>query len=246
MSQSRPSDADPKLLQLVGDLEQRFRSQVERALQFPLDGSVTSLAVVDHYLALARDERRPAILALLAAGAGAYFGELLRREFGGQWIGSPGDPRTLRMLLGAQFLSCAPVDLAMAAIVAADLDPEDPRMTGDEPLDLQLHLDTRRGPPIGPREAPEEDEDDADDADDEADAAPADARPPDDDDDADDASWVMQRLEALAPVPEDQFYSLTTRFETIALIVGWLAERRARAGYEPYTYTLEDYLHALS
>jgi hypothetical protein len=62
---------------LVRDLEHNFRDAVERSLNFKLDGSVTSLAIVDHYLAQAREETRAPILALLAAGAGAYFGELV-------------------------------------------------------------------------------------------------------------------------------------------------------------------------
>ncbi|HEY8378307.1 MAG TPA: hypothetical protein VIK91_17545 [Nannocystis sp.] len=195
----------PALELAVSDLERHFRKQVQRALNIELDGSVASLAFVDHYLGLARDERREPILDLLAASAGAYFGELVRREFGGIWVGSPDAPRRLRLLLGAQFLHFAPVALAYGAILGRE--PE------DDDLDLALHLDQRRGSEPGAES---------------------------------DADWIEARLQAAAPVPEDQFYSLTTRYETIAWIVELLATRRAQSGSEPRTYTLDDYSHALS
>lgn len=202
---TRSPTVDPAVLAHVGDLEQHFRKQVQRALGVDLDGSVTSLAFVDHYLGLARDETRAPILSLLSAGAGAYFGELVRREFGGTWVGRVDDPRGLRLLLGAQFLYFSPVAAAHAAILGRE--PE------DDDLDCALHLD---------------------------------ARPTGGADPTDDAAWILQRLEAAAPVPEDQFYSLTTRFETIAYIVELLADRHAAAGNEPRTYTLDDYFHVVS
>lgn len=188
---------------LVGDLERNFRAQVKRALSVELDGSATSLAFVDHYLSLARGETRAPILDLLAAGAGVYFGELVRREFGGGWVGPP-DARALRLWLGAQFLHFSPVSLAYAAIRGGE--PDDPS------LDLALHLDDR---------------------------------PHEDPDQPDDAAWMAERLSAAPPLPEDQFFSLTGRFETIALIVELLVARAAQRGSDPRTYTLADYSHVL-
>ena len=66
------------------------------------------------------------------------------------------------------------------------------------------------------------------------------------DDDLDDQAFIAARLGELSPVPADEFYSLTTRYETLELILQMLASRRAQAGYEPYTYTINDYLHAFS
>lgn len=189
----------------VGDLERHLRKQVFHALKIELDGSVTSLAFLDHYLGLARGEQRAPILELVAASAGVYFGELVRREFGGTWVGRAADPRSFRLLLGAQYIHFTPVALALAAILGREPDDED--------LDLALHLDERSGPEPDPRS---------------------------------DAAWIEERLLATPPVPEDQFYSLTTRFETIALIVDLLAQRQAQGGSEPRTYTLDDYSHALS
>lgn len=202
---TRPPTVDPAVQALVGDLEQNFRKQVQRALGVDLDGSVVSLAFVDHYLGLAREETRAPILALLSAGAGAYFGELVRREFGGTWVGRADEPRGLQLLLGAEFLFFSPIAVAQAAVLGREPDDED--------LDCALHLDVRPNPGTDP---------------------------------TDDAAWISQRLESAAPVPVDQFFTLTTRFETIAFIVELLAERRAAAGNEPRTYTVDDYLHVLS
>lgn len=228
---------------LVSDLERRFREAVARSLRFELDGSVTSLAVVDHYLAQAREEQRAPILALLAAGAGAYFGELVRRELGGMWLGDGEDPRHLRLLLTPAFAYFSPVDVAFAAIVGDEPGPDDARAPAGIALDASIHLQTEVRPPPHPVRAvdPEEPPPDPLDI---LETAPAPLLPYDDG--SDDATWVAARLAELAPVPADQFYSLTTRYETLELILQLLASRRAAAGYEPYTYTVQDYLHAFS
>lgn len=228
---------------LVSDLEQGFRDAVQRSLHFALDGSVTSLAIVDHYLEQARGEARPAILALLAAGAGAYFGELVRRELGGLWIGDGSDPRHLRLLLTPEFAYFSPVDIAFAAILGEDPDPEDPRTPPGLPLDISFHLRATTQPPPNPRRL---DDPDAPPPDPPEVEVVAERTPPPFDDGSDDASWISARLGELAPVSADQFYSLTTRYETLDLILQLLATRRATGGYDPYTYTVEDYLHAFS
>jgi len=242
---------------LVRDLEQNFRDAVERSLHFKLDGSVTSLAIVDHYLAQARTETRAPILALLAAGAGAYFGELVARHLGALWLGDGKDARHLRLLLTPAFVYFSPVDTAFTAILGAEPGPDDPRLPTGLPLDFAIHLQTEARPPPNPRRAVDLDEpppDPPEPAEPGAEPLP----PPHDDgtddatndtntDDAtDDATWIGARLAELAPVPADQFYSLTTRYETLELILELLATRRAHAGYGPYTYTVQDYLHAFS
>lgn len=200
-----PRTADPAVLTLVSDLDQNLRKTVQRATNLILDGSVVSLAYLDHYLGLVRGETRAPIVELVAAGAGAYFGELVRREYGAIWAGRADDPRSLRLLLEPHFLHVSPVALAWAAILGKDPDDDD--------LDTAFHLDPRRG---------------------------------DDPNAPSDADFILERLQAVAPVPEDQFYTLTTRFETLGLILGLLSERRAVAGSDPHTYTLDDYYHVLS
>lgn len=231
---------------IVSDLEQGFRDAVQRSLHFALDGSITSLAIVDHYLEQARSETRAPILALLAAGAGAYFGELVKRHLGGLWIGDPADPRTLRLLLTSEFAYLSPADVAFAAIVGEEPDPDDPRAPAGLPLDTAIHLRSTDAAPPNPRRAADPEDPPADPESITSADPPASAEAQPYDDGSDDASWIAARLGELAPVPADQFYSLTTRFETLELILQLLATRRSLAGYEPYTYTVNDYLHAFS
>lgn len=63
---------------LAKELAAGFREHVRRAIGMPLDDSETSLAYVDHYLRTVRNETRAPIVALIAAEAGAYYGELVR------------------------------------------------------------------------------------------------------------------------------------------------------------------------
>lgn len=61
-----------------------------------------------------------------------------------------------------------------------------------------------------------------------------------------DHDWVMQELAEVPPLPEDQFYSLTGRYETLRLILELLATRHASLGREPTRYHLNDYVEALT
>jgi hypothetical protein len=230
---------------LVSDLEHNFRDAVQRSMRFNLDGSVASLAIVDHYLEQARDEQRAPILALLAASAGAYFGELVRNHLGAQWIGDASDPRHLRLLLTPEFAyfspptSPSPPSSARTPI---------PTTRAAPPASRSTPRSTCAAPPARPRTRAERDDPDR------SAARSSRGRRPHDrslsilptDDPSDDASWIAARLGELSPVSADEFYSLTTRYETLELILQMLASRRAQAGYEPYTYTIDDYLHAFS
>lgn len=210
--------------QLVTMLIGQFREQVQRALQTDLDGSTTSLAIVDHYLAMARDEEREPILSLLAAGAGAYYGELVRRTFGATWIGRQ-EPRSLRLLLAPQLIHFSPVDQAFEAILGTSANPDDPRLPAGAPVDATFHLPTR------PDDAGGEE------------GGPVGSQP--EDPDLDDASWLSARLAEVPPMPEDQFHSLTGRFETLQLMVEMLSARHASQGRPPRQLGMADYLEQL-
>lgn len=201
---------------LVETLVETFREQVNRALKVELDMSPTSLAFVDHYLRLAREEEREPILSLLAAGAGAYYGEIVRREIGAVWIGHGEDPRRLRLLVSPQFVHFSPVDQAFEAIVATAPDEDDPRLPAGAPLDGAFHLRPPRSGDTGDQEA------------------------------EDDATWLEARLSELAPVPEDEFYALTCRFETLQLMLELLAAKHASEGRAPREYGVRDYLDVLA
>jgi hypothetical protein len=199
---------------LVDKLALGFVEQLARALKLPAtplaEMGTAALAFVDHYLSLSRDETREPIVTLVAAGAGAWFGELVRREMGGQWIGDGSDPRRLRLLLEPQFVHFSPVDMAYEAIFASEVESGDPRIPAGAELDGTFHLRKRS----------------------------ADAEPSDHD-------WVTERLADTSPLPEDQFYSLTVRFETLTLILELLATRDVARGREPTRYHLNDYIELL-
>ncbi|MEE9383273.1 MAG: hypothetical protein V3V08_07650 [Nannocystaceae bacterium] len=204
---------------LVSQLRTSFCEQVARALDWELDGTTTSLAVADHYLSLARDEVREPILTLLAVGAGAYFGEIVRSTMGALWLSDGQNAHRLRLLLEPQFLHFAPVDLAFEAIIADTPQPDDPRLAQAVPFDASFQILR----PPSPSEARSGET-----------ASP------------DDASWVDTRLSELAPVPQAQYYSLTGRYETLELIIELLATRHQAEGRRPRAYTLEDYIEALN
>jgi hypothetical protein len=200
--------------QLAADLARAFRDHVRRSLGVELDGSETSLAIVDHYLASARDEQRPPIVALLGAEAGAYYGELVREQVGGHWIGEGDDPRRLRLLVAPQFVHFSPVDQAIEVVLGADVDDDDPRVP--DALDTAFHLRPIRS----------------------GEGAQAFAGEPD-------AAWVERRLAEMSPVPEQEYYSLTCRFETLEYILELLAAKHAAEGKSPREYGPRDYLDVL-
>jgi hypothetical protein len=193
---------------LVDELMRTFREQIRRALGVELDHTPTSLAFVDHYLRLVQSEDREAIVTLVAAGAGAYYGELVRRVVGGTWIGDGRDPRRLRLLVSPQFLYFSPVDQALQAIVAQSGEPP------DGPIDDAFHV-----PPGTARTTDSAIESDS--------------------------TWLEARLAELSPVPEDEFHTLTCRFETLQLMLELLATKHASEGRAPREYGLADYLDVL-
>lgn len=203
---------------LVAELIANFREQVRRAVGVELDDTETSLAFVDHYLRLARDEDREPIVKLVAAGAGAYYGELVARHLGASWIGDGKDPRRLRLLMTPIFLYFSPVDQAIEAIAGHEVEPDDPRHPSDGPiLDPGFHL----RPSAQSR---------SDSSDEHRSGEPS------------DADWLEERLSELPPVPEDEYHSLTCRFETLKLMLELLAAKHASQGREPSELDIDDYL----
>jgi hypothetical protein len=218
-SEDAAAEARRRALVLVKSLVEAFTEQVQRALRVELDGSTTSLAFVDHYLSLARDEDREPIVSLLAAGAGAYFGELVCREIGGTWVGDGRDPRRLRLLVEPQFVHFSPVDQAYEAIAGRSLDIDDPRVAMGPAFDSAFGL----APPRADAAAEEDD-------------TPGE----------DDAQWLAERLAELPPVPEDEFHSLTCRFETLQLMLQLLAAKHVGEGLPPRRLGLLDYVEVLT
>jgi hypothetical protein len=61
-----------------------------------------------------------------------------------------------------------------------------------------------------------------------------------------DRDFIKQRLEAIPPVPEDEYYLFTTRFEVIEACVEALAARLEASGYGGTEFSEEDYSEALA
>lgn len=211
--------------ELAASLADSFREQVRRSLGVELSDESVALAFADHQLSAVRDEDREPIVSLVAASAGAWFGELVRKEIGGTWIGDGEDPRKLRLLLEPAFVHFSPVDLAYEAVFLGDVSDDDPRAPAGAVVDGAFSLDPRPNP-RGP-------------------AHPAEASP-DLHDPTPDAAWIEARLSELAPVERETYYSLTGRFETLTLILQMLAHRRVSEDKSPRSFEISDYLAALT
>src|SRR5512135_3250899 len=102
----------------IHDLAERAVEFVRNAVGIVLDYTPETLPLLDHYLAgVPRDQ--PETVALIAAAAGGYFGEVVRRALGGAWEQSDRDPTEWPLVLGGG-LRIAPNALATEAILQAD------------------------------------------------------------------------------------------------------------------------------
>lgn len=153
---------------------------------------------------------------LVAATAGAYFGEVVRRRLGGSWHLPSNDPGTWRLVLPSG-LWFWPVAMVMAAILGPDgdavespSDPDDP----DDPPDVDVVDDV----------------DGSDDGESRADSARSDG--------GWDASLqvppplrphVARVLESMADVSEEEYYSLCCRLDTLEHLQDMLAAMARRS-----------------
>lgn len=224
---------------LVHALCDLFAQQVQRSLQLELDFTPITLAYVDHYLAQARDEQRPEILSLLSAQAGAYFGEIVRRDMGGFWIGDGDDPRNLRLLLEPQLIHFSPIDMAFESIISDSPNEDDPRHPPGRLIDASFHLD-KVAPERSENPNPAQPQIQIG-ADPQNLAALGPERRP-----LSDAEWIADRLAQINPVPVDEYYSLTGRFETLQLILELLATKHLNEGRRPRVLAFPDYVAALA
>ena len=112
---------------------------VRRALGMTLEYDSETLPVLDHYLRSVPGENAAAAH-LLAATAGAYFGEVVKRRIGGVWEMPTRDPGSWRLVLPTG-LWFSPAAMALAVIVGSDedgnlsdevTDPEADSITGSD------------------------------------------------------------------------------------------------------------------
>ncbi len=102
----------------IHDLAERAVEFVRNAIGIVLDYTPETLPLLDHYLGgVPRDQ--PETVALIAAAAGGYFGEVVRRALGGVWEQTDRDATEWALALGGG-LRIAPNALATEAILQAD------------------------------------------------------------------------------------------------------------------------------
>lgn len=197
---------------------------VRRSLGVALAYDSETLPVLDHYLrqvGLRPDSPRgpaePELLAaeLVAATAGAYFGEVVRRRLGGSWHLPSSDPGTWRLVLpsGLWFF---PVAMVMAAIRGPDTDEDGAGWDGDERDDRVLDGDDE----LSARDDFDEGVEVTGDWDASLQSPPY-LRP-----------HVERVLHGMADVSEDEYYSLCCRLDTLehvqAVLAGMASARRTR------------------
>ncbi len=214
---------------------------VRRALGVTLEYNSETLPVLDHYLrqvVTASASRpangrpgngksgngkpagsaagdRPPATALVAATAGAYFGEVVRRRLGGSWHLPSADPGSWRLVLPSG-LWFWPVAMARATILGPEGDTAEPaRDPDDEDDDVEgpdLDDDTAVGSEPGSAGGWD---------------ASLQAPPPL-------RQHVAQVLRSMADVSEEEYYSLCCRLDTLehvqAVLAAMASARRGGSG----------------
>jgi hypothetical protein len=185
-----PEDAVPPE---IVDLAASCADYVRGAVGVELDFTADTLPLLDHYVAGVRETLagRDEIGGLVARVVGAYFGEVLRRTFGGFWRAPSSSLHDWAFCARSVFLSVNPAGVAYDALFA-----------GTE----------HDGPRSQLRVAPEYRE------------------------------AVSARLASLPPVPEDEFYLLSTRLEAVEVAVEALRAEMVAAGYDETEFEPADYV----
>jgi hypothetical protein len=115
-----PTENEPEAIR---DLAAACVRYVRRALSLELDYTPDTLPLLDHYLQSAQDVSQEEILSLVAPAAGAYFGEVVRRQLGPcRWHLTEGDFSSYRLEFERCFLSFNPMGSALAVVLRGDAD----------------------------------------------------------------------------------------------------------------------------
>lgn len=127
------SDVTPGKVQ---EYAEQAIAYVRRSLGMTLELDSDTLPILDHYLrGVPQDQSAATELIILTAGA--YFGEVVRRQLGGRWELNE-DPKLWRVVLPAG-LSFAPAGLAASAIARAELSDLDTAL--DAPARMKTYLE---------------------------------------------------------------------------------------------------------
>ena len=234
-SSSAPDgDGDGGGPQQVLDFASQAVEYVRRSLGVTLEYDSETLPILDHYLrhltsaaveakngkngkngsrnGNGNGHDQASTTELVAATAGAYFGEVVRRRLGGSWHMPSEDPGTWRLVLPSG-LWFWPAAMAMAAILGPDGDAMQPSRAHADP-DADPDDDIAADVPYVVDE----------DGDSSADSA------------AGEGGWdaslqvprplrphVARVLESMADVSEDEYYSLCCRLDTLEHVQAVLA-----------------------
>ena len=102
----------------IKDLVAACLDYVKRSLGTQLDFTPETLPLLDHYLSEVREElqERPELAELTAHAAGAYFGEVLRRQMRGFWRMPSGNLHDYQVCSSVAFVSINPFGVAYDAL----------------------------------------------------------------------------------------------------------------------------------
>jgi len=102
----------------ITDLVIACRDYVKRSFGTELDFTPETLPLLDHYLSEVREvlPQRPELAELTAHAAGAYFGEVLRRQMRGFWRLPSGNLHDYQVCSSVAFVSINPFGAAYDAL----------------------------------------------------------------------------------------------------------------------------------
>jgi hypothetical protein len=97
-----------------------------------LDGTPDTLSLVDQYVRDAREaiKERPESIDLVAPAIGAYLGEVMRQQFGGEWV-AEGDHESFRLYFTTVYLSFNPIGMAREALTMMEAEGWNAHLTVD-------------------------------------------------------------------------------------------------------------------
>ncbi|HYJ09005.1 MAG TPA: hypothetical protein VEX18_08345 [Polyangiaceae bacterium] len=102
----------------IADLVRACLDYVKRSLGTELDFTPETLPLLDHYLSEAREEleAKPELAEITAHAAGAYFGEVLRRQMQGFWRTPSASLHDYQVCSSIAFVSINPFGVAYDAL----------------------------------------------------------------------------------------------------------------------------------
>jgi hypothetical protein len=115
-----PGTNDPELSQ-VRELAAECVKYVSQATGVTLDNTPDTLPLLDHYLRNVPGESSTDVRALVAAAAGAYFGEVVRAQFPCRWHAPRDDFGAWRIEFDDVFLHFNPVAFAHEAVMGTEV-----------------------------------------------------------------------------------------------------------------------------